>query len=168
MLLAQRCGLRIAGNYPRLEDCPAVTSASVLIWDQPEAPDDEESRVATRLRTASPQLRIISIDATTASAESVVSLVRDFIELPGSVGGRLTRLECEVLLAVASGLRNADIARRMRRSSKTVEKHRANAQRKLGLRNVAQLTAFAILNGMLPPDAILASTPAAKGRTGNR
>jgi DNA-binding NarL/FixJ family response regulator len=60
------------------------------------------------------------------------------------------------MLAVAAGLRNADIARRMRRSSKTVEKHRANALRKLGFRNVAQLTAYAIRYRLLDMDAILA------------
>jgi DNA-binding NarL/FixJ family response regulator len=68
---------------------------------------------------------------------------------------QLTPLEAEVLLAVASGQRNAEIARHMRRSSKTVEKHRANLLRKLGFRNVAQLTAYAIRHGLLNTEAIL-------------
>jgi DNA-binding NarL/FixJ family response regulator len=59
------------------------------------------------------------------------------------------------MLAVASGKRNASIARRMRRSSKTVEKHRANAMRKLGLRTVAQLTAYAIRHRLLDVCEIL-------------
>jgi DNA-binding CsgD family transcriptional regulator len=168
MLLAQRCGLRIAGQYSRLEDCIVPPTVRILVWDQPGQSAGEQGKVASRLRGLAPQLRIVSIDASIASAEGIVTLVRGFLELPDAVRERLTRLECEVLLAVASGLRNADIARRMRRSSKTVEKHRANAQRKLGLRNVAQLTAFAIQNGLLRTDAILAATPAGKPRMGNR
>ena len=67
----------------------------------------------------------------------------------------LTPLELEVMLAIAAGLRNADVARRMRRSAKTVEKHRANALRKLGFRNVAQLTAYALRHELLDGDSIL-------------
>lgn len=164
LLLAQRCGLRIAGQFAKLEDCTVTPATRMVIWDHSQPATEAEARISGRLRTTSPALRIVSIDASTASAEEVVALVRGFVELPGTVREQLTRLECEVLIAVASGLRNADIARRMRRSSKTVEKHRANAQRKLGLRNVAQLTAFAIQNGLLRADSILATAAASKGR----
>jgi DNA-binding NarL/FixJ family response regulator len=44
----------------------------------------------------------------------------------------------------------------MRRSCKTIEKHRANLLRKLGMRTVAELTAYAIHHGLLRADAILA------------
>jgi len=37
-----------------------------------------------------------------------------------------------------------------------VEKHRANLLRKLGFRNVAQLTAYALRHGLLDADAIIA------------
>lgn len=70
---------------------------------------------------------------------------------------RLTRQELAVLIEVATGRRTADIARALRRSPKTVEKHRTNLQRKLGLRGVAQVTAYAIMSGLVAPEAVLAA-----------
>jgi DNA-binding NarL/FixJ family response regulator len=80
---------------------------------------------------------------------------------------RLTRQELAVLIEVASGRRTADIARALRRSPKTVEKHRTSLQRKLGLRGVAQVTAYAIMNGLVAPEAVLAADPdRARGHPG--
>jgi DNA-binding NarL/FixJ family response regulator len=167
VLLAQYCGVRVAGRYSRLEDCRVPASVRLLLLDHEGQESVEKSRVISRLRASSPELRIVSFDSQNTTIDEMVALVRGFVDLPAAVRDRLTRLECEVLLGVAAGMRNADIARRMRRSSKTVEKHRANLQRKLGLRNVAQLTAFAIQAGMLRPEAIL--TPAAaRSRPPNR
>jgi len=155
VLLAQHCGVRVAGQYSRLEDCRVPASVRLLLLDQGGQVSEESGRAITRLRASSPELRIVSFDSQHTTLEEMIALVRGFVELPAIVRERLTKLESEVLLGVAAGLRNADIARRMRRSSKTVEKHRANLQRKLGLRNAAQLTAFAIQAGMLRPEAIL-------------
>ncbi|MFO1427954.1 MAG: LuxR C-terminal-related transcriptional regulator [Steroidobacteraceae bacterium] len=74
----------------------------------------------------------------------------------------LTRHELTVLVEVARGYRTAEIARALRRSPKTVEKHRTNLQRKLGLRGVAQVTAYAILHRLVEPEDVLsADRPAA-------
>jgi DNA-binding CsgD family transcriptional regulator len=67
----------------------------------------------------------------------------------------LTSQEQDVLTHLALGMRTADIAEALRRSPKTIEKHRASLQRKLGLRGPAQLTAYAIHAGMISAERIL-------------
>jgi two-component system, NarL family, response regulator NreC len=65
--------------------------------------------------------------------------------LPGSEGlALLTDREREVMQCVASGLRTRQIAERLSLSEKTVEKHRSNLMRKLGLRSAAAVAAYAI------------------------
>jgi len=67
----------------------------------------------------------------------------------------LTTREREVLHLAAQGCTNADIATRLYISRRTVEVHRANLMRKLGLRTQAQLASYAIRRGILPPDSHL-------------
>jgi DNA-binding NarL/FixJ family response regulator len=57
---------------------------------------------------------------------------------------RLTLREREILKLVAEGNRNREIAGRLSVSIKTVEKHRSNVMKKLNLRGVSALTAYAI------------------------
>jgi DNA-binding CsgD family transcriptional regulator len=153
-LLPQRYGVRVAGYYSCLEECELPASAGILIWDHMGSAE-EGNRALARIRASSSRLRIISIDSRVASLDHTIALLRGVIDFPAAVQENLTRPECEVLLGVASGLRSSDIAKRMRRSGKTVEKHRANVFRKLNLRNVAQLTAYAIESRLLKPSAIL-------------
>ena len=61
----------------------------------------------------------------------------------------LTQREREVLKLVAEGHKNKDIADLLCISVKTVEKHRANLMEKLGLHNVAALTALAAEKGLI-------------------
>lgn len=64
----------------------------------------------------------------------------------------ITDREREILSMIAKGLSNKRIANALRRSVKTVEKHRANLMRKLGLHNLAQVTRFALQSGVLSSD----------------
>jgi DNA-binding NarL/FixJ family response regulator len=59
----------------------------------------------------------------------------------------LTDREREIMQCVASGLRTREIAQRLSLSHKTVEKHRSNLMRKLGLRSAAAVAAYAIAKG---------------------
>ena len=61
----------------------------------------------------------------------------------------LTHREREVLKLVAEGHSNRSIAEFLSLSVKTVEKHRSNLMRKLGLHNTATLTAYAIEKGLV-------------------
>ena len=64
---------------------------------------------------------------------------------PAAAGlSALTEREREVMHCVASGLRTREIALRLSVSEKTVEKHRSNLMRKLGLRSAAAVAAYAI------------------------
>lgn len=54
---------------------------------------------------------------------------------PPVLGGRLTKRECQVLQAVADGLRSNEVADRLYVGKRTVDFHLANAFRKLGVRN---------------------------------
>lgn len=63
----------------------------------------------------------------------------------------LTARERNVLIGIASGNSNKEIAARFGISVRTIESHRETLMRKLGLRGAASLTRFAIDNGLLPP-----------------
>jgi DNA-binding NarL/FixJ family response regulator len=52
---------------------------------------------------------------------------------------------------IAEGHTSDEIARALVISRKTVDRHRANILDKLGMRNVAELTRYAIRRGLLEP-----------------
>jgi DNA-binding NarL/FixJ family response regulator len=62
----------------------------------------------------------------------------------------LTDREREVLQLAAEGLSNPDIAGRLSISPRTVETHRANLMRKLGLKTQTDLIRYALKRGILP------------------
>lgn len=74
------------------------------------------------------------------------ALVSDLLERQGPP--RLGRREREVLRHIAEGRRSSEIADSMRISVGTVEVHRRNIIRKLGLRSVAELTRYAVREGI--------------------
>jgi two-component system response regulator NreC len=57
--------------------------------------------------------------------------------------------ESEVLRLIASGYSNKEIAARLTLSVKTVEAHKANAMRKLGLSGRIDIVKYALLQGWL-------------------
>lgn len=62
---------------------------------------------------------------------------------------RLSQREREVLQLVAQGLRSSGIADRLHISVGTVEVHRRNMMRKLGVRSIAELTLYAVREGLV-------------------
>jgi DNA-binding NarL/FixJ family response regulator len=62
----------------------------------------------------------------------------------------LTDREREVLVMIARGLSTKEIASALDIGQRTVETHRANLMRKLGVKSVALLTQVAIREGILP------------------
>jgi two-component system response regulator NreC len=61
----------------------------------------------------------------------------------------LSEREAEVLRFIASGYSNKEIAGRLALSVKTVEAHKANAMRKLGLNGRIDIVKYAVLQGWL-------------------
>jgi len=62
---------------------------------------------------------------------------------------RATEREVGVLRLIAAGHSNKDIAATLNISVKTVEVHKANAMRKLGLRGRTDVVRYAVINGWL-------------------
>lgn len=69
-----------------------------------------------------------------------------------SFEGPLSSREREIVKWIAEGLSNKDIARRLGIAVKTVENHRANLMLKLGLRDTAALTRYALKHGLIRLD----------------
>jgi len=66
-------------------------------------------------------------------------------------GDGLTGLEREVLQLVAEGHTTKEIAEILNLSTKTIDSHREHIMQKLGIRNIAGLTKYAIREGMTTP-----------------
>jgi two-component system response regulator NreC len=65
-------------------------------------------------------------------------------------GGReLSEREAEVLRLIAWGHSNKEIAARLGVSVKTVEAHKANSMKKLGMQSRIDIVRFALLQGWL-------------------
>jgi two-component system response regulator NreC len=81
-------------------------------------------------------------------------LVRDFLvseptDKERSAGKELTEREQEVLLHLAEGESNDEIAKALVISPKTVARHRENIMRKLNLHSRAELVRYAIRKGII-------------------
>jgi DNA-binding NarL/FixJ family response regulator len=72
---------------------------------------------------------------------------------------KLTARERSILKLIAEGRTNRATAEFLQVSPKTVEKHRANLMRKLGLRNVSELTRIAQECGLIESPATAARPP---------
>lgn len=64
---------------------------------------------------------------------------------------RLTPRERDVLRLIAEGLRSQQIADRLQIPIGEVEVHRRNLRSKLGLQTIAELTRYAIREGIVKP-----------------
>jgi DNA-binding NarL/FixJ family response regulator len=64
--------------------------------------------------------------------------------------GQLTEREREVLVLIAQGRSNKEIANQLGIGVRTIETHRERIMRRLDIHSVAGLTKFAIANGMVP------------------
>ena len=67
----------------------------------------------------------------------------------GDIRSQLTEREQTILLQLAQGLSNKDVARDLDISVRTVETHRKNIKRKLGISSTAGLTRYAMEHGVL-------------------
>ncbi|MGY8665918.1 helix-turn-helix transcriptional regulator [Bradyrhizobium sp. UFLA05-109] len=88
-------------------------------------------------------------DAEAKAARAPLALRPASSEPSGSHGSkRLTRREREVLRLISEGYSNKQGALRMQISPRTFESHRAEAMRKLGARNTADLVRAALLHSI--------------------
>ncbi len=67
----------------------------------------------------------------------------------------LSKREADVLVAVAKGMMNKEIADQMNISIHTVISHRKNITRKTGIKSVSGLTVYALLNNLINEDELI-------------
>mgnify|MGYP000412658336 CR=1 FL=1 len=97
------------------------------------AKEDERKRIAVKL------LRAIN------AAEFIVpSIAANMLQYRPQEAAPLTAREKEVLILIASGNTNREIAKRLSISVKTVETHRARIMKKLSIHKAADLVRYAI------------------------
>ena len=92
-------------------------------------------------------------------------VVSDFLKIAparsekNTEGNALTQREKEVLILVASGFSNKEVASRLFISIHTAISHRKNLTEKLGIRSASGLTAYAIINKLIDPSVTESSGP---------
>ena len=79
------------------------------------------------------------------------TLIRDLLERGEPAGSDLTPREEEIVKLVAEANTTREIAGMLHLSEKTVENHRANAMKKLGMRDRVELVRYAIRQGLIEP-----------------
>ena len=84
----------------------------------------------------------------------VVSRMEDESDAPRGEGGELSAREKEILVAVAKGMLNKEIVDLYNISIYTVISHRKNITRKTGIKTVAGLTVYALLNNLIDMNSI--------------
>ena len=79
------------------------------------------------------------------------ALIKDVLERGSSGEEELSPREEEIVKLVAEAHTTREIAEILHLSEKTVENHRANAMRKLGMRDRVELVRYAIRRGLIEP-----------------
>lgn len=96
-------------------------------------------------------IRSVERDEPFLSPGAQQALIRDLLERGTPVDSDLTPREEEIVKLVAEANTTREIAELLHLSEKTVENHRANAMRKLGMRDRVELVRYAIRQGLIDP-----------------
>lgn len=110
------------------------------------------------LKRSSPDILVQAIKAAKKGQHFIdpgiaTPVVSAFLGRQGERSRRLdlfTERECEVVKLLALGYTNAEVARKLHISERTVESHRNRVMTRLNLRSRAELVQFAIDNGLIP------------------
>ena len=149
MELAAR--LKQAGNSARIVALSAYTDKRFVI----EMLRSGATAYVTKSAAGTELVRAIRAVAAGQSylcAEVAGALVSEVVQggsAPGAAPS-LARREREVLRLIAQGQRSAAIAEQLHMAVATVDVHRRNIMRKLDLHTVAELTKYAIREGIAP------------------
>lgn len=94
------------------------------------------------------------MDTPPAIIKKVRAALEDRTEAPRSEGEELSQREKEILICVAKGMLNKEIADQYNISIYTVITHRKNITRKTGIKTVAGLTVYALLNNLIDMNSV--------------
>ncbi|MDE5733442.1 MAG: LuxR C-terminal-related transcriptional regulator [Bacteroidales bacterium] len=93
-------------------------------------------------------------DAPVAMVKKLREAAASHMEMSESDGPDLSAREKEILVCVAKGMLNKEIADYYSISIHTVITHRKNITRKTGIKTIAGLTVYALLNNLVDPGSI--------------
>ena len=88
----------------------------------------------------------------------IISKMNEFVQSEATKNTddvELSKRETDVLVAVAKGMMNKEIADQMNISIHTVISHRKNITRKTGIKSVSGLTVYALLNNLIDEKDLL-------------
>ena len=94
------------------------------------------------------------MDTPPAIIKKVRAALEDRTEAPKAEGEELSQREKEILICVAKGMLNKEIADLYNISIYTVITHRKNITRKTGIKTVAGLTVYALLNNLIDMNSV--------------
>ena len=94
------------------------------------------------------------MDTPPAIIKKVRAALEDRTDAPRSEGEELSQREKEILICVAKGMLNKEIADLYNISIYTVITHRKNITRKTGIKTVAGLTVYALLNNLIDMNSV--------------
>ena len=97
---------------------------------------------------------VLAIDTVMAGGIYYSAAVARRLARPAAQDNQLTLREQEVLRHIANGESNKQIARALDLSVRTVETHRLNIKRKLGIEGQAELIKFAVQHGRIGAPAV--------------
>jgi len=89
--------------------------------------------------------------------EKIINVINKLIDLPGLTTNEtkqdtLSAREIEILKLLVTGLSAKEIAEKLFLSTHTVVTHRKNISQKTGIKSIAGLTVYAILNNIVEPE----------------
>lgn len=108
--------------------------------------DDASEELVAAIKTILKGKKYVSPSVTTMLVEREVRSAQDGDAPSLEI---LTEREKEILILIAKGLANKNIASKLNLSTRTVEHHRSNLTDKLGIKNTASLVKYALSKGLL-------------------
>ncbi len=160
-------------NLDRLSERITATDANLLVID-PTLLGFQYKEFLTPLAKEHPGITFIAL-ATTCLDHSMLAPYNGVIELYDTRSKiiskmnefvqsettkkvddvELSKREIDVLVAVAKGMMNKEIADQMNISIHTVISHRKNITRKTGIKSVSGLTVYALLNNLIDESELI-------------
>ena len=134
-----------AGDGFEAVDVTAACRPDLLLLDL-SMPGRDGLEVIGHVRKECPDTRYVTTELTGTMIDWCVGQQTEETASPLE---QLTQREREILKLVAEGCSNKEIAARLSVAEKTVVTHRTNFMRKLGLRNVREITMFALECGLI-------------------
>ena len=89
------------------------------------------------------------------ASEMIAIGLAEIIDSMAQFDVELSKRETDVLVAVAKGMMNKEIADQMNISIHTVISHRKNITRKTGIKSVSGLTVYALLKDLITEDDLI-------------